>query len=232
MGNGEKILLVEDEDSLAIGLQYNLEEEGYRVFLAKDGKMALDMFEERDYDLIILDIMLPYLDGFEVARRIREKSNMVPILILTAKSRIEDKIEGFQRGADDYLLKPFHLEELILRVKRILERKKWYRNYDGLKSIEFGGNKVNFETLMVKGINGEFRLTSQEADFLKFLYENKGRVVSRKEILSEVWGMDSNIETRTIDNFIVRFRKYFEENPKDPVYFRSVRGKGYIFDID
>ncbi len=232
MGSGEKILLVEDEDSLAIGLQYNLEEEGYEVFLAKDGRMALEMFGARDYDLIILDIMLPYLDGFEVAKKIREKSNMVPILILTAKSRIEDKIEGFQRGADDYLLKPFHLEELILRVKRMLERKRWYRNYDGLKIIRFGENEVDFETLRCVGVSGNFRLTAQEADFLKYLYENRGRIVTRKELLSEVWGVDSDIETRTIDNFVVRFRKYFEKDPKNPKYFKSVRGKGYMFEPD
>jgi len=226
----EKILLVEDEDSLAIGLQYNLEEEGYLVKCVKDGRAAVQAFEGEDFDLIILDLMLPFLDGFEVAKRIRRESLQVPILIITARSGLEDKKRGFDIGVDDYLVKPFHLDELLLRVKRMLQRKRWYRPAGHLTHFRFGDNEVDFETLVARGKRGTFKLTSQEARLLSYLIENRGRVLSRSEILKEVWNMDSEMETRTVDNFMVRLRKYFEEDPKKPRFFRSIRGSGYIFE--
>lgn len=227
---GSKILLVEDEDTLAIGLEYNLSEEGYQVTLAKDGKEALDIFDSQEFDLIILDIMLPYYDGFEVAKKIREKLPQIPILILTARTRAIDRVHGLEIGADDYLTKPFHLPELLLRVKGMLKRKMWYKETTISQPIyRFGECEINFENLTGRAGKREFRLTPREAMVLKYLIENKGKIVSRKELLEKVWNINSEIETRTIDNFIVRLRKYFEPNPAKPIYIKSVRSAGYMF---
>jgi len=227
---GSKILLVEDEETLAVGLEYNLSEEGYKVVRAGDGTKALEIFQAQEFDLIILDIMLPFLDGFEVARKIREKSPQIPILMLTAKSSIEDRLHGLEIGADDYLTKPFHLQELILRVRGMLKRKKWYtRSTQTGSTYILGDNEINFETLSYRAGAGEFRLTYHEAMVLKYLIDHRGKIVSRKELLEKVWGISSDIETRTVDNFILRFRKYFEPVPEKPIYFKSIRSAGYIF---
>ena len=227
---GMKILLVEDEETLAVGLDYNLKEEGYVVNWAKDGRQAIEFFEADEFDLIILDIMLPYLDGFEVAQKIRNVSPQMPILMLTARTGAVDKIKGLELGADDYITKPFHLQELLLRIKGMLRRKMWYKEVTTTSPVyKFGNNMVNFETLSANNGNDEINLTQQEAMVLKYLVVNKGKIVSRKELLEKVWHTNPDIETRTVDNFIVRLRKYFEPNPAEPVYFKSVRGAGYMF---
>ncbi len=227
---GETILLVEDEESLAIGLEYNLTEEGYTVVRAVHGKEALEKFDPECIDLIVLDIMLPHMDGFQVAEKIREQSPQVPILMLTARREAVDRIRGLEMGADDYLTKPFHLKELLLRIQGMLKRRMWYReNAEQQQEIRFGSNRVNFDTLVCSSGEKRVRLTPLEAVLLRYLYENAGRVVSRKELLKNVWNSTSNIETRTVDNFIVRLRKYFEPDPGNPLFFRNVRGAGYIF---
>jgi DNA-binding response OmpR family regulator len=226
-----RILLVEDEENLAIGLQYNLTEEGYIVELAKDGREALKLFETKKTDLIVLDIMIPYIDGFEIARRVRKKDPQMPILMLTARTTREDKVKGLELGADDYITKPFHLEELLLRVKGMLKRKTWYKDVTSDKPlISFGKNKINFENLGCSNAKNDFKLTPQEAMVMKYLIENKGKIISRKELLENVWHLNPDIETRTVDNFIARLRKYFEVDPSNPVYIKSVRSAGYMFE--
>ncbi|MDX9800638.1 MAG: response regulator transcription factor [Spirochaetia bacterium] len=233
MNDNYKILLVEDEETLAAGLKFNLEEEGYKVALAVDGKKAVEEFYADNFDIVILDIMLPFLDGFEVAEAIRKKNPQTPILMLTARSEIKDKLKGLELGADDYMTKPFHLEELLLRVKGMLKRKSWYSDFSSAPAIfKFGENEINFQDLKCKAGNEELHLTQQEAMLLKYMIENENTVLSRKEILEKVWNITSTIETRTIDNFIVRFRKYFEKDGNNPIYFKSVRGIGYIFSRD
>jgi len=231
MNKKAEILLVEDEESLAVGLEFNLQEEGYGVTHARDGREALQFYEKGNYDLIILDIMLPYVDGFEVAKRVREVNPQLPILMLTARTRKEDKLHGLELGADDYMTKPFHLAELLLRVKGMLKRKEWYSSTTVKNPVyKFGKNEVNFETLVCKCCREEIRLTPHEAMALQYLIERKGVPVSRKELLEKVWNITSEVETRTVDNFIVRLRKYFEEDPSDPKYIKSVRGVGYLFE--
>lgn len=229
---GSRILLVEDEDSLAIGLEYNLSEEGYSVIIAADGKQALEHIDSKQFDLVILDIMLPYLDGFEVAQKIREQFPQMPILMLTARTAAKDRIRGLELGADDYLTKPFHLQELLLRIRGMLKRKRWYQSATTDSPLyQFGENEVNFENLTCRAGKKDMKLTAREAMFLRYLIDNRGRVISRKEILENVWNIDSEVETRTIDNFIVRLRKFFEPNPSQPLYIKSVRGIGYMFEI-
>ncbi len=225
-----KILLVEDEESLAVGLEFNLTEDGYDVTLAKDGKEALDLFNSNEYDLIILDIMLPFYNGFEIAEKIRKKYQQMPILFLSARSGISDKIKGLELGADDYLTKPFHLNELLLRIKGMLKRKEWYKNLNSKnKFYKFGSNEINFENLECTNGKKNFRLTPFEATVLHYLINNKDRIVTRKELLEKVWHLDPEIETRTVDNFISRLRKYFETDPSDPKYITSIRSAGYMF---
>ena len=226
------ILLVEDEETLAIGLKFNLEAEGYRVDLAADGRKALELYHPGRYDLLVLDLMLPYVDGFEVARRVREQDARQPILMLTARTQTSDKISGLQAGADDYLTKPFHLQELLLRVKGMIKRKRWYDADDSEPTtFRFGSNIVNFDNLQCESAKGSFQLTVQEALLLRYLIEHKNKVVDRDELLRNVWHIHSQVETRTIDNFIARLRKYFETDPSNPVYIKSVRGRGYIFSM-
>ena len=228
-----KILLVEDEDTLAIGLEYNLTEEGYEVDRVADGKKALINIDKTKYDLIVLDVMLPYFDGFEIAEKVRIKFPQMPILFLTARTGIKDKIKGLEIGADDYLTKPFHLKELLLRVKGMLKRQTWYKEDRGdLKSFKFGDNEINFENLSCKTKNKEIQLTSHEANLMKYFIDNKGIILSREELLKNVWKIESEIETRTVDNFIARLRKYFEPDPDKPVYIKSIRGSGYIFAVE
>ncbi|MCU0642875.1 MAG: response regulator transcription factor [bacterium] len=227
---GSKILVVEDEETLAVGLEFNLSEEGYEVMVARDGKEALKLFDKHRFDLVILDIMLPIYDGFEVAKKMREKSLQIPIMILTALSAADDRIQGLEIGADDYITKPFHLKELLLRVKRMLRRKKWYRTVIAEHPYyQFGDNKINFEDLTCQSGEHRFQLTQLEALVLRYLIDHKGKIVSRQELLKQVWEMNNAIETRTVDNFIARLRKYFEPDPTNPIYIKSVRGAGYVF---
>lgn len=229
--SSSKILLVEDEETLAVGLEYNLQEEGYTVVWAKDGREAVEIFNTEPFDLIVLDIMLPYQDGFEVAGKIRSVSPQMPILMLTARTGIRDRVRGLEIGADDYMTKPFHLQELLLRIKGMLRRKQWYQSSTASQPIyTLGRHEINFENLVCDSVDGEFQLTPREAMVLKYLIDHKGSIVSRKELLENVWNISSEIETRTVDNFIVRLRKYFEPNPEKPVYIKSVRGAGYILE--
>ncbi len=225
-----KILLVEDEETLAKGLLFNLGEEGYSVAWVKDGKKALEQFDSQPYDLIILDIMIPYINGFEVAEYIRKKSPITPILMLTARTTVKDRVQGLEIGADDYLTKPFHLQELLARVKGILRRKMWYQSaVDSASTYQFGENEINFADFSCKSGNKKFQLTQREAMVMKYLIQNKGKIVSRDELLEKVWNISSEVETRTVDNFIARLRKYFEPDTKKPVYIKSIRSAGYMF---
>jgi two-component system, OmpR family, alkaline phosphatase synthesis response regulator PhoP len=222
--------LVEDEETLAIGLEYNLTDEGYLVDWAKDGKRALELFNSAEYDLIILDIMLPYYDGFEIAEKIRAKYPQMPILMLTARTSAEDKVRGLELGADDYMTKPFHLQELLLRIKGMLKRKMWYKSSSQTEPVHrFGKNEINFENLHCISGTKKFLLTQREAMVIRYLLENKGKIVSRRELLENVWHISPEIETRTVDNFISRLRKYFETDPDNPEYILSVRSAGYCF---
>ena len=233
MAEASKILLVEDDPHLAKGLQFNLEREGYEVFLVDNGASALDQLREKDFDLIVLDLMLPGLGGLEVARTIRETNIRFPILMLTAKSSKKDREIGLEAGADDYLTKPFHLPELLLRIKGILRRSEWYKEPVNDQDIfRFSKMWINFRTGKVKGVDSEFYLTTKEALVMKLLVGKKGDVVSREELLEKVWGYDPQTETRTVDNFISRLRKYFEKRPQKPVHILTVREKGYQFVSD
>ncbi|MBT8379937.1 MAG: response regulator transcription factor [Ignavibacteria bacterium] len=228
-----RILLVEDEETLAVGLEYNLTEEGYIVTWAKNGKEAIEFFNSKKFDLIILDIMLPYINGFEVAETVRKTDPQMPILMLTAKTESADKVQGLEKGADDYLTKPFHLWELLLRVKGMLKRKSWYKNASNQQPLhKFGDNEINFENLNCRNSREELRLTPHEAMILKYLIERKGVIVTRKELLENVWHLNPEVETRTVDIFIARLRKYFEPDPAKPIYIKSVRGAGYLFTAD
>jgi len=230
MAEANKILLVEDDPHLAKGLQFNLEREGYEVFLVDNGASALEQLREKDFDLIVLDLMLPGLGGLEVARTIRETNIRFPILMLTAKSSKKDREIGLQAGADDYLTKPFHLPELLLRIKGILRRSEWYKEPVHDQDVfRFSEMWINFRTGKVKGVDSEFYLTTKEALVMKLLVEKKDDIVSREELLEKVWGYDPQTETRTVDNFISRLRKYFEKRPQKPVHILTVREKGYQF---
>jgi two-component system alkaline phosphatase synthesis response regulator PhoP len=223
-----RILLVEDEASLRETLKLNLEMEDYEVVTTDNGKDALKIVQEQHFDLLILDVMLPEVDGFQIAEQVRLTNREVPILMLTAKDAAQDRITGLRKGADDYLTKPYVLEELLLRVQNLIKRTS-KKTEQELEKYEFGGNRVNFATYEAKGVNGEFTLTKKEAMLLKLLVERRNEVVSRQQILQSVWGYDVYPSTRTIDNFILSFRKYFEEDPHNPQFFLSVRGVGYKF---
>lgn len=208
----------------------NLELDGYEVITAVNGNEALEKFSNQRFNLVILDIMLPGIDGIEVCEKIRLQDMDTPILFLTAKDSNEDKVKGLKTGADDYMAKPFNLEELLLRAKVLIKHSlKGTERESDLKTVKFGGNEVNFSTYEAKGINGEFTLTKKEAMLLKLLIDRKGEPVSRQQILHYVWGYDVYPSTRTIDNFILSFRKYFEKDPRNPAYFHSIRGVGYKF---
>jgi two-component system alkaline phosphatase synthesis response regulator PhoP len=225
-----RILLVEDEEQIRKLIKMNLELEGYEIVTADNGRKALDIIEGQHFDLMILDVMLPEIDGFQICQKVRLNNTKVGIIILSAKDTSQDRITGLKYGADDYLTKPFNLEELLLRVHNLLKRSS-EESVNDLEYYEFGDNKVNFVTYEAQGAQGHFRMTQKEVLLLKMLIERKNEVVSRKEILQNVWGYDVFPSTRTIDNFILNFRKYFEADPRNPKYFHSVRGVGYKFII-
>ena len=229
--NKQQILLVEDEEHLHQALKLNLELEGYEVSSAMDGKLALEMLQNAVFDLVILDIMLPNVDGFTIIEKLRLNNNHTPILVLSAKNSSFNRVQGLKLGADDYLNKPFNLEELLLRVAKLIQKSVVNINsQDSISVFEFGGHKINFDSLEVKLSDGKnIQLTKTEALLLKLLIENKNAVVSREKILQTVWGYQVFPNTRTIDNFITAFRKYFEKDSKNPEYFISVRGVGYKF---
>ncbi len=227
-----RILLVEDEKHLAEGLLYNLSMEGYETELARDGQEALDLFDRGPWSLIVLDLMLPLVDGFEVARQIRTRDARVPILMLTARAMDEDRVKGLECGADDYLTKPFHLQELLLRIQGMLRRSSWYRTVpvEGDRYFFGDGCWIDFRERTAMGPHGERRLTEREASILKFLVERASETVAREDMLREVWGYGPGVETRTVDNFMRRLRTYFEKDPATPEHIVSVRGMGYRFD--
>lgn len=225
------ILLVEDEENLHEALKLNLELEGYQVTSAFDGVAAMKAVQNEYFDLIILDVMLPELDGFSVAQNIRINNLEVPILILSAKNSSEDRVTGLKKGADDYLTKPFNLEELLLRVHKLIQKNKRLQDKSSVgDTYSFGGHTIDFKAQEAKTSAGEkIQLSKKEAMLLKLLIENKNEVVPREKILQSVWGYNVYPTTRTIDNFILNFRKYFEEDSRNPKYFHSVRGVGYKY---
>ena len=225
------ILLVEDEENLHEALKLNLELEGYSVTSAYDGAAAMQAVQNEYFDLIILDVMIPQIDGFNVTQNIRLTNNEVPILILSAKNTSADRVTGLKKGADDYLTKPFNLEELLLRVLKLINKNKRLQDRSVIgDTYSFGGHQINFKAQEAVTAKGEkIELSKKEAMLLKLLIENKNEVVPREKILQSVWGYNVYPTTRTIDNFILNFRKYFEEDSRNPRYFHSVRGVGYKY---
>jgi two-component system alkaline phosphatase synthesis response regulator PhoP len=225
------VLLVEDEENLHEALKLNLELEGYEVTSAMDGAAALKAVENEYFDLIILDVMLPEMDGISVTETIRISNNEVPILILSAKNSSADRVLGLKKGADDYLAKPFNLEELLLRVNKLINKNKKLQDKSTLgDTYSFGKSSIDFKAQEATASNGKkIQLSKKETMLLKLLIENKNEVVPREKILQAVWGYNVYPTTRTIDNFILNFRKYFEEDSRNPKYFHSVRGVGYKY---
>lgn len=228
------ILIVEDEENLQEALKLNLELEGYDITCAENGAIALKKVEEGYFDLIILDVMLPEIDGFDVCESIRLQNIDTPILMLSARSGSADRVTGLKRGADDYLTKPFNLEELLLRVDKLIEKNRKLQVSSTIgDQFAFGGNAIDFKAQTAVNSRGEqLSLSKKEVMLLKLLIEYKNEVVSREKILQSVWGYQVFPTTRTIDNFILSFRKYFEPDPREPKHFHSVRGVGYKFSED
>lgn len=223
-----RILLVEDEEEIRKIIKLNLVMEGYEVITANDGLVALDLVQNQHFDLMILDVMLPEVSGFQICEQVRLRNSKVGIIIVSAKDTSEDRITGLRLGADDYLTKPFNLEELLLRVQKLLKRSV-KEEANVMETFTFGNNTINFVTYEAIGKNGPFQLTNKESMLLKLLIERQNEVVSRNQILQSVWGYDVYPSTRTIDNFILSLRKYFEEDPHKPKHFHSVRSVGYKF---
>lgn len=243
-----RVLVVEDESHLANGLSYNLEAEGHSVEVVGDGESALErlLAKKESFDAVVLDVMLPGKDGFEVATELRANQNFVPVLMLTARGRPEDVLKGFASGADDYLPKPFDLAILLARLKGLLRRTEWLHASrssaagsagaeNGSPATEFGdvfsfrGKSIDFSTLELSTSRGKVQMTLMEADLLRHLIRSGGRVVSRKSILEEVWDLKEDTDTRAIDNFVVRLRRYIEDDPARPQHLLTVRGVGYRF---
>jgi DNA-binding response OmpR family regulator len=236
-----RILIVEDEEHLAQGLRFNLEEEGHSVEVTDKGEDALKRLlkEKQQFDALVLDVMLPGKDGFTVARELREAQNFIPLLMLTARGRQEDILKGFESGADDYLPKPFNLAILLARVDSMLRRKQWGKgakksdagtaDADSPDVYEFAGKKVDFQSLKLHAGGKTVQLTLMETELFRYLIRNAGHPVSRKAILEDVWDLREDTDTRAIDNFIVRLRKYIEKEPSQPKHLLTVRGVGYEF---
>ncbi|HTR67390.1 MAG TPA: response regulator transcription factor [Terriglobales bacterium] len=245
-----RVLLVEDEAHLANGLRYNLEAEGHAVEVVGDGESALEILigKRRDagpagFDAVVLDVMLPGKDGFTVASELRAAANFVPVLMLTARGRPEDVLKGFASGADDYLPKPFELPILLARLQGLLRRRDWAKQAHALAAkapsgaeateeydtFSFAGRSIDFGNLELRVNGNTIRLTLMEAQLLRHLVRNQGRAVSRKAILEQVWGLHEDTDTRAIDNFIVRLRRYIEDDPSEPRHLITVRGVGYKF---
>jgi DNA-binding response OmpR family regulator len=237
----KRILIIEDEGHIAEGLHLNLSLKGYEVAIAADGISGLRKWKEWQPDLIVLDIMLPGIDGLSVLRNIRLEHERIPVLILSARGEPDDKVKGFSYGVDDYLAKPFNLDEFLLRVERLLTRVSWYsdeaeRGDARLHSMPqvyvFGGNRIDFVTSTAHCRAGKINLTEQEIKLLKLFISNRGTPLSRGKLLEIGWGLSKSTKSRTVDNFMVRFRKYFEDDHRAPSYFKSIRSVGYLFDHD
>ncbi len=229
------VLIVEDEKHLAEGLKFNLEAEGYRAEIAPDAKSALETLLDpnRRYDAVLLDVMLPDKDGFTVASELRLAGQFVPILMLTARGRREDVLRGFEAGADDYLAKPFELTILLARLRGLLRRREWLKQDGGHQrnagQFSFSGKTIDFDLLEVRTSGRTIKLTQMEAEILRYLIANEGRAVSRQTMLTAVWGLREDTDTRAIDNFIVRLRRYLEDEPAEPRHLLTVRSVGYRF---
>ena len=229
----KRVLVVEDEQHIAFGIKYNLEAEGYEAEVVGDGPAALDLLETdpQGFDLVILDLMLPGMSGYNICETLRRQGNDIPVLILSARTLVEDRIRGYDVGADQYLEKPFELEELLSMVRNLLVRRS--KATAGERAVgptyEFGRVEVNFDTYGVSVDGKPIRLTHTEMKLLRYFIENEGSVVTRAQLLEHVWGLNHSPTTRTVDNFIVNLRKYFEIDPAHPQHFLSVRGAGYRF---
>jgi DNA-binding response OmpR family regulator len=238
MSSAAHVLIVEDEEHLAQGLKFNLEAEGYRASIAPDGETALKITGTPDaaVDVILLDVMLPGCDGFAVVEQLRERDDRTPVLMLTALGRPEDVLRGFAAGADDYLPKPFDLSILLARLHGLLRRWAWQRREPGAAvpaaeaPYSFAGRTIDFAALELRVDDRTSRLTVMEADLLRYLVRHQGRNIPRKELLEQVWRLREDTDTRAIDNFIVRLRRYIEDDPANPVFLRTVRGVGYRFE--
>ena len=229
-----KLLIIEDETHLAEGLRFNLEAEGYEAVAVGDGEAGLGYAAEGGYGAIVLDVMLPGIDGFDVARTLRRRNDFTPILMLTALGQPDDVIRGFESGADDYLPKPFDLNVFVARVKGLLRRNDWARQAEprlqlATDVVNVNGREIDFDKLELRTSDEVINLTLMEMKLLRFLMDNRGRPVSRKEILEDVWGLQHDTDTRAIDNFIVRLRRYLEDEPNNPQILLTVRGVGYRF---
>lgn len=234
-----RILIVEDDPHISEGLRLNLSLQGYDVAVETSGTTALQTWKRWRPDLIVLDIMLPGMDGLSVLQNIRLEDEKLPVLILSARGGTEDRIRGLALGVDDYLAKPFDLDEFLLRVHRLLTRMDWYRETERKQPeavhaeqsvFRFGANWIDFATSTAQGEIGTIQLTMHETRLLKVFAQNPGKPLRREYLLEVVWGYSKDTTTRTVDNFIVRFRKYFEPDPKHPQYFKSLRSIGYVFD--
>src|SRR5579862_2728162 len=231
-----RVLVVEDEQHLAEGLRFNLEAEGYQVQLVDTGEAALEKLksEAPAFDVVILDVMLPGISGFGVISQMRESGQFVPTLMLTARGHAEDVLQGFAAGADDYLTKPFELSILIARIRGLLRRREWLRSAPPVPVVAkdrfvFGDKSVEFDIPELRVGDQVFPLTLMEANVLRYLIQHEGKAVSRKRMLEEVWGLHEDTDTRAIDNFIVRLRRYIEQDPAVPEHLLTVRGVGYRF---
>ena len=222
-----KILIVEDEGHIADGLKFNLEAEGFEVTAVETGEEGLENLE--GHTAVVLDVMLPGMSGFDVARQMREAENYTPILMLTALGRPDDVVHGFEAGADDYLPKPFQLDVFLARLKALLRRSSWHREKPPGDTVEVNGRTVDLANLELRTPTETIHLTLMECNLLKYLIDNEGRAVSRKEILEEVWGLQEDTDTRAIDNFVVRLRRHLENEPNNPQILKTVRGVGYRF---
>ena len=235
--SGGRILIVEDEAHLAQGLLFNLQAEGHEAVVAGDGESAVDLLlkQSSPFDAVVLDVMLPEMDGFAVARAMRAAQNYTPVLMLTARGRPEDVLEGFAAGADDYLPKPFELSILLARLNGLLWRSQWLRPQETEQEVPtsdeytFAGKTIDFSLLELRAADKQVRLTMMEVELLRYLVYNPGRAISRTEILDKVWHLHQDTDTRAIDNFIVRLRRYLEDDPAHPVHLQTVRGIGYRF---
>lgn len=224
------LLLVEDEPGIARGLIFNLEEDGFQVTHVETGEEALNKVWDEYFDLVVLDVMLPGISGMEVCKKIRRHDPRLPIIMLTARTEERDRVEGLATGADDYLTKPFSLDEFMLRIKGMLRRSEWYRpGSEAGRCYRFGNNEVNLKEQKAVTARGEITLTELEVRMLRTFFQHEGETLSRAELLAAVWGMAPDTETRTLDNFIVRMRKYFEIDPGNPVHFLTARSRGYRF---
>ncbi len=229
MSKKTSILLVEDEPNIAQGLIYNLQAEGYRVSHVESGEDALAYLADHACALLILDLMLPGIDGLQVCRKIREQDLQLPILMLTARGAEQDRVAGLIEGADDYLSKPFNLKEFLLRVSGLLRRSNWQQPVPLNTRYRFGSNAIDLQTHQADTAAGKLQLTELEMKMLSLFFANEGSVISRGELLESVWELDPDTETRTLDNFIVRLRKYFESDSSKPRHFLTIRGRGYRF---